>query len=109
MIEKAKNKISPFRLMGFGHRVYKCYDPRALIVKNILIEYFKNHPNSEGKKLFESALKLEEKALKDEYFIKKKLFTNLDFFAGVLMYALGIPKNMFVAIFAQARSVGWIT
>ena len=107
-IERAKDKDDPFRLMGFGHRVYKHYDPRAAIIREACHDLLDelgahNHP------LFEIALKLEEIALKDDYFIERKLYPNVDFYSGIILRALGIPLNMFTVIFAVARSVGWIS
>jgi citrate synthase len=105
-IERAKDKNDPFRLMGFGHRVYKNYDPRATVMQKTVREVFDalkvNDP------LFETALRLEELALKDDYFIEKKLFPNVDFYSGVILSAIGFPTSMFTALFALARTVGWI-
>ncbi|HEV2568288.1 citrate synthase [Sphingomonas sp.] len=105
-IERAKDKNDPFRLMGFGHRVYKNYDPRATVMQKTVREVFEalkvNDP------LFETALRLEELALKDDYFIEKKLFPNVDFYSGVILSAIGFPTSMFTALFALARTVGWI-
>ena len=107
-IEKAKNKDDPFRLMGFGHRVYKNYDPRA----NVLRKYCHNllkESNNFNLPLFKLANKLEEIALNDSYFIKKKLYPNVDFYSGIILKALGLPESMFTVIFAVARTVGWIS
>jgi citrate synthase len=105
-IERAKNKNDPFRLMGFGHRVYKNYDPRATVmqqtVREVLKELGVNDP------VFEVALQLEEMALNDEYFKEKKLFPNVDFYSGVILSAIGFPTTMFTALFALARTVGWV-
>ena len=105
-IERAKDKNDPFRLMGFGHRVYKNYDPRATVMQKTVREVFDalkvNDP------LFETALRLEEMALSDEYFIEKKLFPNVDFYSGVILSAIGFPTTMFTALFALARTVGWV-
>src|SRR5689334_5092927 len=105
-IARAKDKNDPFRLMGFGHRVYKNYDPRATVMQQTVREVFDalkvNDP------LFETALRLEELALKDEYFIEKKLFPNVDFYSGVILSAIGFPTTMFTALFALARTVGWV-
>ena len=105
-IERAKDKNDPFRLMGFGHRVYKNYDPRATVMQKTVREVFDalkvNDP------LFETALRLEELALKDEYFIEKKLFPNVDFYSGVILSAIGFPTTMFTVLFALARTVGWV-
>jgi len=105
-IEKAKDKNDPFRLMGFGHRVYKNFDPRAKVMREschqVLAELGHPHP------LFNIALRLEEIALKDPYFIEKKLYPNIDFYSGIILKALGIPSKMFTTIFALARTVGWV-
>ena len=107
-IKKAKDKNDPFRLMGFGHRVYKNYDPRAKVMQQTCHEVLdeiglKNDP------LFKLAMKLEKIALEDEYFIEKKLYPNVDFYSGITLSALGIPTNMFTVIFALARTVGWVS
>ncbi|WP_265014935.1 citrate synthase [Wolbachia endosymbiont (group B) of Camptogramma bilineatum] len=105
-IEKAKDDKDPFKLMGFGHRVYKNYDPRALILKDACHEILsKLEQNNE---LLEIAKKLEEIALKDEYFITRKLYPNVDFYSGIIMNAIGIPSSMFTPIFALARTTGWV-
>ncbi|GAA0728798.1 citrate synthase [Sphingomonas japonica] len=105
-IDRAKNKNDPFRLMGFGHRVYKNYDPRATVmqktVREVLGELGVTDP------IFDVALQLEEMALKDEYFVEKKLFPNVDFYSGVILSAIGFPTTMFTALFALARTVGWV-
>jgi citrate synthase len=105
-IARAKDKNDPFRLMGFGHRVYKNYDPRATAMQKTLREVFDalkvNDP------VFETALQLEEMALNDPYFIEKKLFPNVDFYSGVILSAIGFPTTMFTALFALARTVGWV-
>ena len=106
-LEKVKEKDSQMRLMGFGHRVYKNYDPRAAVLKESAVEVLaalghKNNP------LLEIAKELEKIALEDEYFVKRKLFPNVDFYSGIILEALGIPTRMFTAIFALARTVGWI-
>lgn len=106
-IKKAKDKDDPFRLMGFGHRVYKNYDPRAKILKGML-DQLKNRINIDGE-LMEIALKIEEIALTDEYFIKRKLYPNVDFYSGIILTALKIPKEMFTPIFVIGRSVGWVS
>lgn len=106
-IEKAKDDKDPFKLMGFGHRVYKNYDPRALILKDACHEILsKLEQNNE---LLKIAKKLEEIALKDEYFITRKLYPNVDFYSGIIMNAIGIPSSMFTTIFALARTTGWVT
>lgn len=107
-IKRAKDKDDPFRLMGFGHRVYKNYDPRAKVMR----ETCHNVLNAIGAKdepLFKLAMKLEQIALEDDYFIEKKLYPNVDFYSGLTLSAIGIPNNMFTVIFALARTVGWIS
>lgn len=105
-VKRAKDKDDPFRLMGFGHRVYKSYDPRAKIMKNIchslLNELDKKDP------LLDIAMKLEEVALSDEYFIKNNFYPNVDFYSGIALRALGIPTDMFPVMFAIGRLPGWI-
>ncbi len=106
-IDKAKDKNDPFRLMGFGHRIYKKYDPRAKIIRQMCHEVLakigdKNDP------LFELALRLEEVALNDEYFQSRSLYPNVDFYSGIIYRAIGIPTNMFTVMFAIARTVGWV-
>ncbi len=105
-IERAKNKDDPFRLMGFGHRVYKNYDPRATVMQSTVREVFKALNVTDP--VFEVALQLEEMALSDPYFIEKKLFPNVDFYSGVILSAIGFPTTMFTALFALARTVGWV-
>jgi len=107
-VSRAKDKEDPFRLMGFGHRVYKSYDPRAQIIRKMCHRVLKQL-GSEDSPLFELALRLEEIALKDEYFIQKNLYPNVDFYSGIIYQALGIPKSMFTVMFAIARCVGWVT
>jgi len=104
-VAKAKDDKDPFKLMGFGHRVYKNYDPRARILKDTCHEIL---GKSEQNKLLEIAVKLEEIALKDEYFIERKLYPNVDFYSGIIMTAMGIPSRMFTPIFALARTTGWV-
>jgi citrate synthase len=105
-IARAKDKNDPFRLMGFGHRVYKNYDPRATVmqqtVREVLGELGVTDP------VFDVAIALEEMALSDPYFIEKKLFPNVDFYSGVILSAIGFPTTMFTALFALARTVGWV-
>jgi citrate synthase len=105
-IERAKNKDDPFRLMGFGHRVYKNYDPRAAVMQQTVREVLKELNVTDP--IFEVALQLEEMALNDPYFIEKKLFPNVDFYSGVILSAIGFPTTMFTALFALARTVGWV-
>ncbi len=106
-IAKAKDKSDPFRLMGFGHRVYKNFDPRATVMREscheVLSELNIDDP------LLEVAMELEKIALNDPYFAEKKLFPNVDFYSGIILKAIGIPTNMFTCIFALARTVGWIS
>ncbi len=107
-IARAKDKRDPFRLMGFGHRVYKHFDPRAMVMRKTcheVLEILQIHHSP----LFELALKLEEIALQDPYFIEKKLYPNVDFYSGIILKALKIPTNMFTVIFAIARTIGWIS
>ena len=108
-IAKAKDKNDSFRLMGFGHRVYKSYDPRAAIIRKMCHRVLEKLGHHADQPLFELALKLEEIALKDEYFIEKNLYPNVDFYSGIIYRALGIPKSMFTVMFAIARCVGWVT
>ncbi|MEM7401547.1 MAG: citrate synthase [Pseudomonadota bacterium] len=109
-IDRAKDKDSPFRLMGFGHRVYKNYDPRAKIIREVchelLAELGDDNPN---KPLFDTAMELERIALEDDYFVERKLYPNVDFYSGIILRAMGIPMEMFTVIFALARTVGWIS
>jgi len=107
-IARAKDKNDPFRLMGFGHRVYKNYDPRAAIIREMCHKVLKKLGHNDTP-LFELALRLEELALKDEYFVEKNLYPNIDFYSGIIYRALGIPKSMFTVMFAIARCVGWVT
>ncbi len=105
-IARAKDKDDPFRLMGFGHRVYKNYDPRATVMQKTVREVFDALKVSDP--VFDVALQLEEMALNDEYFVEKKLFPNVDFYSGVILSAIGFPTSMFTALFALARTVGWV-
>ncbi len=106
-IDKAKDRDDPFRLMGFGHRVYKNYDPRAKIIREMCYQVLEKF-NDANDPLFELAMRLEEIALEDEYFIERKLYPNVDFYSGIIYKALGIPINMFTVMFAIARTVGWV-
>lgn len=106
-VAKAKDKNDPFRLMGFGHRVYKNYDPRAKLMRQTCHEVL-DELNLNDDPLFKLAMELERIALEDEYFVERKLYPNVDFYSGIVLRALGIPTEMFTAIFALARSVGWI-
>jgi citrate synthase len=106
-LERVKDKSDHVRLMGFGHRVYKNFDPRAQIIRGMCYRVLEklgkiNNP------LFELALKLEEIALKDEYFVSRKLYPNVDFYSGIIYSALGIPRSMFTVMFAIARTAGWV-
>ena len=105
-VAKAKDKADPFRLMGFGHRVYKNFDPRATVMREtcheVLTELGIKDP------LLDVAMALEKVALEDPYFIEKKLYPNVDFYSGIILKAIGIPTNMFTVIFAMSRTVGWI-
>jgi citrate synthase len=106
-VDKAKDKDDPFRLMGFGHRVYKNHDPRATIIRESCHKVLQKLGKVDTP-LFDLALKLEERALEDEYFIEKKLYPNVDFYSGIIYRALGIPTSMFTVMFAIARTVGWV-
>lgn len=106
-VKRAKDKGDSFRLMGFGHRIYKNFDPRAVIIRQMCHDLLKDL-NAENSPLFETALELEKIALEDDYFIERKLYPNVDFYSGIILKALGIPLNMFTVIFAMARTVGWI-
>ena len=105
-IARAKNKDDPFRLMGFGHRVYKNYDPRAKVLSKAAAEVLKKLGREDP--ILDVARKLEEIALTDPYFIDKKLYPNVDFYSGVILSAIGFPTTMFTALFALARTVGWV-
>ncbi len=106
-IQRAKDPADEFRLMGFGHRVYKNFDPRAKILKKLLDEL--KEELGVNNELLEVAKKIEEVALTDEYFIQRKLYPNIDFYSGLILTALKIPKSMFTIIFVIGRAVGWIT
>ncbi len=106
-ILRAKDKDDPFRLMGFGHRVYKNYDPRATVIRGICDEVL-DELGSDNDPLFRIARKLEKIALEDEYFIERKLFPNVDFYSGIILKAIGIPTSLFTVIFATGRTPGWI-
>ena len=107
-IKRAKDKNDSFRLTGFGHRVYKSYDPRAKVMQKICHEVLEEVGRHDDP-IFKLAMKLEKIALEDEYFIEKKLYPNIDFYSGITLSAIGIPTNMFTVIFALARTVGWIS
>lgn len=106
-IDKAKDKNDPFRLMGFGHRVYKNFDPRATVMRDSAHEVLKELKISDP--LLDVAMELERIALEDPYFVEKKLYPNVDFYSGIILKAIGIPTNMFTVIFALSRTVGWIS
>ncbi|CAA2103449.1 MULTISPECIES: citrate synthase [Methylobacterium] len=106
-VAKAKDKNDPFRLMGFGHRVYKNYDPRARIMQKTTHEVL-SQLGIKDDPLLEVAVQLEQIALKDEYFIEKKLYPNIDFYSGITLKAMGFPTSMFTVLFALARTTGWI-
>jgi len=109
-VDRAKDKDDSFRLMGFGHRVYKNYDPRAKLIRNICHQLLGDMESTgEQKKLLETAMALEKVALEDDYFVKRNLYPNVDFYSGIIFLAMGIPMNMFTVIFAMARTIGWIT
>ncbi len=106
-VQRAKDKDDPFRLMGFGHRVYKNYDPRARVMQQTCHEVL-DELGIEDDPLLEVAMELEKIALNDEYFVEKKLYPNIDFYSGITLKALGFPTTMFTVLFALARTVGWI-
>ncbi|WP_374616561.1 citrate synthase, partial [Thauera aminoaromatica] len=107
-IARAKDKNDSFKLMGFGHRVYKNFDPRAKLMQKVCNEVL-TELGLENDRLFKLAMELERIALEDPYFVEKKLYPNVDFYSGIVQKALGIPTSMFTCIFALARTVGWIT
>ncbi|CAM4495328.1 MAG: Citrate synthase [Legionella sp.] len=107
-IKRAKDKNDSFRLMGFGHRVYKSYDPRAKVMRQTCYDVLEA-VGAKDEPLFKLAMELERIALEDEYFIEKKLYPNVDFYSGLTLSAIGIPTNMFTVIFALARTVGWMS
>ena len=106
-IKQAKDKNSAVKLMGFGHRVYKNYDPRAKLMQETCKEVL-GHLGVENDPLLQIAQALEKIALEDEYFVSRKLYPNVDFYSGIVQRAIGIPTSLFTAIFALARTVGWI-
>jgi citrate synthase len=106
-LEKAKDKDDPFRLMGFGHRVYKSYDPRAEVIKESAHEVLAELDISDP--LLDIALELEKIALKDEYFIEKQLYPNVDFYSGIILKAIGFPTSMFTVLFSIGRTIGWVS
>lgn len=106
-IKRAKDPNDPFRLMGFGHRVYRNFDPRSRVMKKtcdeVLAELHITDP------LLKIATRLEEIALEDPYFVERKLYPNVDFYSGIILKAMGIPTSMFTVIFAMSRTIGWIS
>ncbi|MBQ4812876.1 citrate (Si)-synthase [Pseudoalteromonas luteoviolacea] len=106
-VAKAKDKSDPFRLMGFGHRVYKNFDPRATVMRQTCHEVLEELNIQDP--LLDVAMKLEQIALEDPYFVEKKLYPNVDFYSGIILKAIGIPTSMFTVIFAMSRTVGWIS
>ncbi|MEC7163785.1 MAG: citrate/2-methylcitrate synthase, partial [Pseudomonadota bacterium] len=106
-IAKAKDKDDPFRLMGFGHRVYKNYDPRARVMQQTCHEVL-GELGIKDDPLLDVAMELEKIALNDEYFVEKKLYPNIDFYSGITLKAMGFPTTMFTVLFALARTVGWV-
>jgi citrate synthase len=107
-VDKAKDPNSDFRLMGFGHRVYKNYDPRAKVMQQTCHDVL-DALGVKDQRVMEVAMRLEEIALKDDYFIEKKLYPNIDFYSGITLRAMGFPLSMFTVLFAVARTVGWIS
>jgi citrate synthase len=109
-VARAKDKEDRFRLMGFGHRVYKNFDPRAVIIRKTCMELLeKLGEGNPYQELFDTAMELEKIALEDDYFVSRNLYPNVDFYSGIILLAIGIPLNMFTVIFAMARTVGWIS
>ena len=113
-VDRAKDKSNNFRLMGFGHRIYKNYDPRARIIRQTCHELLEHLSKDKGKEneyqeLFNTAMELERIVLEDEYYVSRNLYPNVDFYSGIILLAMGIPLNMFTVIFAMSRTVGWIT
>lgn len=109
-IDRAKDKNDRYRLMGFGHRVYKNHDPRATIIRDTCHELLKHLGNdTEYQDLLDTAMEIERIALEDDYFVSRNLYPNVDFYSGIILLAMGIPLNMFTVIFAMSRSVGWIS
>jgi len=109
-VDRAKDKNDSFRLMGFGHRVYKNYDPRAKLIRVICHQLLNDmDATDEQQKLLDTAMALEKVALEDPYFVERNLYPNVDFYSGIIFLAMGIPMNMFTVIFAMARTIGWIS
>ena len=107
ILRRAKDKANPYRLMGFGHRVYKSYDPRAKVLRRHCYEVLDAYGKRDDP-LLKTAMELERIALEDPYFVERKLYPNVDFYSGIIMRTIGIPVSMFTPIFAVARTVGWI-
>jgi citrate synthase len=107
VIKRAKDRSNPFRLMGFGHRIYKNLDPRAKVIRETCYEVL-DELDLRDDPHFKIAMELERIALQDEFFIERKLYPNVDFYSGILFRAMGIPTSMFTAIFALARTAGWV-
>jgi citrate synthase len=107
IVRRAKDKNDPFRLMGFGHRVYKSYDPRAKVLRQRCYEVL-DALGQRDDPLLELAMELERVVLADDYFIERKLYPNVDFYSGIIFRALGLPVAMFTPVFAVARTAGWI-
>ena len=109
-INRAKDKDDRFRLMGFGHRIYKNYDPRAIIIRKTCHEILEQlEPGNSYQALFDTALEIEKFALEDEYFKSRNLYPNVDYYSGIILLAMGIPLNMFTVIFSLSRTIGWIS
>jgi citrate synthase len=106
-VARAKDKNDPFRLMGFGHRVYKNYDPRAKVMQQTCHEVL-DALGVKDQHVLKVAMELERIALQDDYFVEKKLYPNIDFYSGITLRAIGFPVSMFTVLFAVARTVGWI-
>ena len=106
VVAMAKDKSSSFRLSGFGHRVYKTFDPRARIAKRMCQEVLAAQHRED--RLLEVAMQLEEAALNDEYFVQRNLYPNVDFYTGIIFHLMGIPQSMFTVLFAMGRLPGWI-
>jgi citrate synthase len=106
-LARAKDKDDPFRLMGFGHRVYKNYDPRAKVLQASAHEVL-DELNIKDEPLLDLAMELERIALQDDYFVERKLFPNVDFYSGIILKAMGFPSSRFTVLFAVARTTGWV-
>lgn len=107
-IDRAKDRNDNFRLLGFGHRIFKAWDPRAKILKSMCVEILNKYHDKRAEKLYILSDAIEQFVAKDKYFIDRKIYPNLDLYSGICEMALGIPVNMFTVIFAVARSIGWI-